>query len=234
MQNILEGQNMQDKIFINNIFPNLAEYSLNLNSRKLISYRFLFIKQLLKFKHKKAIRQFENWKHFYLNSKPESLAIKYNNELIFLNTFQYFYISNIIEFLTLSYSVIYSKNIYLRKNYIRYLAIVLFESMEDLEKLRGEKYKSIIEEYADEELKNNIKDTMRQIRILTKKHKDEIRLIRNKIGAHKELNIDIYEKYLNEIDDIGFITFASVYMSYISNISAYTLLLYDKIVKNSF
>ena len=142
--------------------------------------------------------------------------------------------SNIIEFLTLSYSVIYSKNVYLRKNYIRYLAIVLFESMEDLEKLRGEKYKLIIEEYADEELKNNIKDTMRQIRILTKKHKDEIRLIRNKIGAHKELNIDIYEKYLNEIDDIGFITFASVYMSYISNISAYTLLLYDKIVKNSF
>ena len=215
-----------------NIYPNLNEYILNKKDSKFVNRKMFFMRPILNYKYLKAINTFKNSKYIIINNS-KIISGKYECELLCLNRLLYFcsYIS--IDYNVLMYTINNTKNSFIRKNHIRYLAVILYEAMTEIENIKGREYSTILEKYADIKIKNKILDNLRVLRKYREKHLSEIKAIRNNIGAHRILDIEQFEKYINEIDDRAFMTFTSVYMTYIVTFSVYNTMLFEKISKEN-
>jgi hypothetical protein len=141
------------------------------------------------------------------NYKDSSNFVKYRLRVIL------FCIDTIYEVCINLFEIKRNKNKVIKFYYIRILCVVIYESMDNYNVLINKEYNDNLALCNKEQISNIIRDGLNDFKKLKKDCKDEIGLIRNTVGAHKTLNLDLYNKIMDSIDESSIVIFALTYVS---------------------
>jgi len=170
---------------------------------------------------------------FYINhsNQYQSFDGEYEIELKHLYNAYYYCYNVSIDLLLFSNSILRASKNSIRKQYLRFLSVIIYESIKDFSSVVNQETLVILREVLNEHQQKQLDNILYEIRVFRKHWEKEFRLIRNAIGAHRENNVLLFEEYMKELDYKTVLVISNLFNSLIFNIVVLLLISMEKLVK---
>ena len=167
------------------------------------------------------------------NEKLSEECIVYNkdgtkNEVInSIYRFQYFLVQANADIALLSLNILKSRDKFLKKRLLRFLCTIVYEAIDDFDKIKGHEYIEAMTTFQID-TKDHLSQEFDRFKQYKKYWKNELYIIRNTIGAHRELNIQEFNNCIKSLHENVILELALIFSSILVCVSTYNVMELDR------
>ena len=170
-------------------------------------------------------------KHIDHSKTYNSFTGRYEAELKTVYRAYYYFQNTSLDILIYANLILKKNKSLIRIRYLRYLSVILYEVLDDLNSIINQETFRVIEQTENYMVINNLKKVLEEIKFFRKQWKNELGLLRNAVGAHRECNVLLYEEYEKELNYKTILVLSNLLNSFIVNISTCMLITLDDLSK---
>jgi hypothetical protein len=150
--------------------------------------------------------------------------------LIKLQYYIYYTISDIHFFIIFSYLF---NNFYLKSKILRYICTLVYESFSEIELLKGSVFQNIVNSIKSNKIKELLKIDLLRLRKFKKEWSSEFGKIRNNIGAHRNIDIRLFDRYIKSLNAKTVTDLSIIYISILTCLSTVNAMMLIEMTRSS-